>query len=106
MQIYSSQNDGLALFTTSGASCGTVTHSLSSSPVSDLFSTYGNGYSWYSSDNSRDGAYTVTVTATEDGCGATLSDSYMVVAVVNCENLDITPPASITDIVYEVVNVG
>ena len=80
---------------------------MSHSPnIAGIFSTHNNGYSWYSSDNSRDGTYTVTVTAKEDGCGTTLSDSYTVVALVNCENLAITPPHSIADIVYEVVNAG
>ena len=82
---------------------------MSHSPVTsspDLFTASGNGYSWYSVDNSKAGTYTVTVTATEDGCNISATDTYTVDVLVNCENLTVDPPASISTIVYEVTNTG
>ena len=75
----SEQNDGLTLFTAAGVSCGTVTHTLSHSPsATGLFSPLNNGYKWSTSDSLLASSYTVTVQATEDGCGTTLSDTYTV----------------------------
>ena len=97
----------MTLFTASGASCGTVTHSLSHSPnTAGIFSTSGNGYSWYTNDSSLADTYTITVTATEDGCATTLTDTYTVNVLVNCENLTISPPAAISQILYEIISVG
>ena len=78
-------NDGLSLFTTSGASCGTVTHSLSHLPnTAGIFSTHANGYDWYTTDSSLVATYTVTVTATEDGCNNSLTGTYTVDVVCPC----------------------
>ena len=78
-------SDFLHLFTASGAECGTVTHALSHSPnTAGIFSTSGNGYSWYTNDSSLAGTYTVTVTATEDGCSETLTDTYTITVACPC----------------------
>ena len=75
----------MTLFTTSGAGCGTVTHSLSHTPnTAGIFLTSGNGYSWYTNDSSLADTYTVTVTATEDGCSKSLTDTYTVDVVCPC----------------------
>ena len=81
---------------------------MSHSPnIAGIFSNYNNGYSWDSSDNSKAyDSYTVTVIATEDGCNTSLSDTYTVKVLVNCDSLSVDPPASISQIVYEVTNVG
>ena len=49
----SEQNDGLTLFTATGVSCGTVTHSASHSPAtSGIFTATSTGYSWETNDYS------------------------------------------------------
>ena len=59
-----------------------MTQSASHTPTTaGIFSATETGYSWETSDNSLIGLYTVTVTATEDGCGTTSSDTYSVTIV-------------------------
>ena len=72
-------NDGLSLFTASGASCGTVTHSLSHLPnTAGIFSSLNNGYSWVSTDHNTVATYTVTVKASEAGCDTSETATYTV----------------------------
>ena len=78
--------DSTTQFTTSGASCGTVTHALSHDPDdSGIFSINGNyGYKWQTNDPNLVKTYTVTITATENGCNTSLQDLYSVVVACPC----------------------
>ncbi len=79
-----------------------VSYSASASPAAALIteSASGRGMSWYTTDTSAEGTYTITVTATA-GCDGSVTELISYTLTIEdpctvCSSSTLTPPASYT----------